>query len=455
MSFKRVGALGAAVGVLVLGGPTAPALAQTAEPPDLDPSQRAGSSLQTFNYPQQQACMGSSGGGTIEEKPWSQQVLGIDRLHAQGLTGAGMTAAVIDTGVNHHPRLPNVQEGQSSINDGRGAQDCDGHGTIVAGIIAAQPDPTGQDAYVGVAPDSTILSIRQSSSLFQDQQTNKTVGNTETMAQAINSAVDSGVDVINISQSSCQAVAEASAYNNPGNQMLHNAVLRAYNADVVVVAAAGNVGGQCQKNPTGDPTTAVLPAWFDDYVLTVASTNRQGAPSEFDVPGPWVDVAAPGEGLIALDPGVGGTGLATQVAEGQNGQMGPIQGTSFAAPYVSGLVMLIKQKHPELDAEQIMERIKTTALHPGGRNGNNDIVGYGMIDPQAALSDVVPAEYGKEPPPKGETHLAADALQRKDLPAIIVAIGGAGAGIAAIVFTAFLINAVRNVRARTQGSPEE
>lgn len=455
MSFKRVGALGAAVGVLAFGGPTAPAFAQTAEPPELNPSVQAGSSLQSFNYPQKQACMGSSGSGTIEEKPWSQQLLGLDRVHAQGLTGAGMTAAVIDTGVNRHPRLPNVQEGQSSINDGRGAQDCDGHGTIVAGIIAAQPDATGQDAYVGVAPDAAILSIRQSSSLFQNNETNETVGNTETMAQAINSAVDSGVDVINISQSSCQSIAQASNYADKGNQMLHNSVIRAHNAGIVVVAAAGNVGGQCQKNPTGDPTTAVLPAWFDDYVLTVASTNQQGAPSEFDVPGPWVDVAAPGEGLIALDPGVGGTGLAKQIAEGPDGQMGPIQGTSFAAPYVSGLVMLVKQKHPELDAGEIMERIKTTALHPGGRNGKNDIVGYGMIDPQAALADVVPAEHGKEPRPKGETHLAADALRQKDLPAIVVAIGGAGAGIAAIVFTAFLINAVRSVRARTRGSADE
>ncbi|GAA2330705.1 type VII secretion system ESX-1 serine protease mycosin MycP1 [Saccharopolyspora halophila] len=455
MSLKRVGALGAAVGVLALSGPATPALAQTEGPPRLDPSQQAGSSLDPMNFPQQQACMGSSSGGTIEEKPWSQQVLGVDRIHAQGLTGAGTKAAVIDTGVNHHPRLPNLEDGPTSIHDDRGSEDCDGHGTIVAGIIGAQPDPTGQDAYVGMAPDAQILSIRQTSSLFKDNETNQTVGNTKTMAQAINHAVASGANVINISQSSCQTIAQASNFQDSGNQMLHNAVINAYNAGVVVVAAAGNVGGQCQKNATGDPTTAVLPAWFDEYVLTVSSTNRQGAPSEFDVPGPWVDVAAPGEGLIALDPGVAGEGLASQVAEGENGQMGPIQGTSFAAPYVSGLALLVQQKHPELDAGEVMERIKTTALHPGGANGKNDIVGYGMIDPQAALSDVVPAEHGKAPPPKGETHLAADALQQKDLPAIIVAIGGAGAGIAAIIFTAFLINAVRSVRARTRGSGED
>ncbi|MGP4015347.1 type VII secretion-associated serine protease mycosin [Saccharopolyspora sp. 5N708] len=444
-------ALFTAVGALALGGPTAPAVAQTVGPPPLDPSQQADSSLQTFGFPQKQGCMnGNRGGGLIEEKPWSQLTLGYEQAHDQALTGAGKTVAVIDTGVNRHPRLGNVLGGGTSIPDGRGDQDCDGHGTIVAGIIGADADPTGQIGYVGVAPDSAILSIRQSSSLFQDNQTNATIGNTETMAEAINIAVDRNVDVINISQSSCQPIAEASNFANRGNQQLHNAVLRAYNAGIVVVAAAGNVGGTCQKNPSGNPTTAVLPAWFDDQVLTVASVNQQGAPSEFTVPGPWVDVAAPGEGLIALDPGVGGSGLASQIAEGQDGQMGPIQGTSFAAPYVSGLAVLIKQKFPELSAQQVMDRIKTTALHPGGINGRNDIVGFGMIDPMAALSDVVPAEHGKVAPPPRPKRLEADVIPQQDFPALIIAMGGAGAGIAAIIFTAFLVNAVRNVRARAR-----
>ncbi|MDI2029010.1 type VII secretion-associated serine protease mycosin [Saccharopolyspora sp. TS4A08] len=450
---RRGLALCAAVGVLGLSGPAAPALAQQVGPPPLDPSQVTGSNLSTQKFPQKQGCMNGSPGSTIPEKPWSQLVLGYERAHELGLTGAGSKVAVIDTGVNSdQPRLGagGVESGGTAIPDGRGTNDCDGHGTIVAGIIGADPDPTGETGYVGVAPNATILSIRQTSNLFVDDQTNATVGTTETMAQAINMAVDRGAKVINISQSSCQPVAQAGQYSNWGNQMLHNAVKKAYNSDVVIVAAAGNVGGNCQKNSPGSPSTAVLPAWFDDEVLTVASLNQQGAPSEFTVPGPWVDVAAPGENLIAIDPGQGGNGLVSQIAEGQQGQMGPIQGTSFAAPYVSGLALLIQQKYPGMSAAQVMDRIKTTALHPGGVNGRNDIVGYGMIDPMAALQDVVPAEHGKQEPPKKTTHLAADALQQKDFPAIIVAIGGAGAGIAGIVFTAFLANAVRNVRARAR-----
>ncbi|MFB9566931.1 type VII secretion-associated serine protease mycosin [Saccharopolyspora hordei] len=456
-STRRASALLAAVGVLALGGPTAPAMAQTVGPPELDESKVAPPGLQQFNYPQKQACMqGNPGGGLIEEKPWSQLVLGYERAHEQGFRGQGKTVAVIDTGVNPHPRLQHgLRDGGSSIPKGGALTDCDGHGTIVAGIIAADEDPTNQTGYVGVAPDAAIVSIRQSSSLFVEDETNKTVGNTRTMAQAINRAVAEGADVINISQSSCQPIAQAANPNNEGNQELQTAVKQAYDAGVVIVVAAGNVGGACQANPTGSPTTAVLPAWFDDYVLTVSSVNEQGAPSDFNVAGPWVDVAAPGENLVTLDPGNGGTGLASQIAHGADGQLGPIEGTSFAAPYVSGLAVLIKQKFEaegkQLSPKEIMDRIKQTALHPGGSNGRNDIVGYGVIDVEAALGDVVPSEWGKQEPPQKQARLGADVIPQPDYPALIIALGGAGAGIAAIVFTAFLTNAVRNVRARTRG----
>ncbi|MER7082006.1 membrane-anchored mycosin MYCP [Saccharopolyspora kobensis] len=454
----RTSALLAAVGVFAFSGPTAPAAAQSLIPPPLDTSKRTGTKLETFGYPQKQACMqGNPGGGMIEEKPWSQRVLGYERAHEQGFKGQNMSVAVIDTGVNNHPRLQGrLIAGDTSIPKGGPLTDCDGHGTIVAGIIAAAPDPTNQTAYVGVAPEASILSLRQSSSLFIEDETNKTIGNTETMAQAINRAAADGVDVINISQSSCQPIAQAADPRNTGNQQLQTAVKEAYDAGIVIVVAAGNVGGTCQKNPTGSPTTAVLPAWFDDYVLTVASVNEQGAPSEFTVPGPWVDVAAPGENLITLDPGQSGTGLASQIAHGQDGQMGPIEGTSFAAPYVAGLAVLIKQKFAaegkNLTAQQIMDRIKETALPAGGSGGRNDIVGYGTVDAAAALGEVVPSEWDRKDPPQKQARLGADVIPQKDYPALIIAIGGAGAGIAAIVFTAFLTNAVRNVRARTRGN---
>ncbi len=455
---RRALAMSASVGIVALCGPAIPAAAQSPTPegpnPDLDirpaplnPSLSAGSGSLTPapDVEKQHACMQASNGGPpIEEEPWSQQVLNFERAHAQGQTGEGQTVAVIDTGVNDHPWLPGLQGGGSAVPQGGALTDCDGHGTIVAGIIAADtPDGIG---FTGIAPDATILSIRQSSAVWQNTATGATIGNTLTMARAINNAVDQGASVINISQSSCQPM--SSVIGKTGNAQLHTAVYEAYRAGVVVVAAAGNEGGKCQANPPKNPTTAVLPAWFDKYVLTVASVNQQGAPSTFTVAGPWVDVAAPGEDLTALDPGVGATGLATQVSHGESKQPQPIQGTSFAAPYVSGLAALIQEKYPELGPGEIMRRITVTAQHPGGTDGRNDIIGYGMINPMAALNDVIPAEHGAAAAPVGPRRLEADVFPRENWAGVAVATGGAAGGLATVLFTAFLMNAVRKVRRR-------
>ncbi|MFD0491405.1 membrane-anchored mycosin MYCP [Saccharopolyspora erythraea NRRL 2338] len=453
-SVRRTLALSAVVGIAVFGPAMPAASAQPfVGPPPLRPTNTVGGPLSPQpGFEQTQGCMqANTGDSTIEEKPWSQLALGFEQAHEQGLTGSGKTVAVIDTGVNQHPRLSLTGNGGSAVPDGRGANfDCDGHGTIVAGIIAAhRDDSTG---LIGVAPEAQIMSIRQSSKLFQNKAEKKTVGDTQTMAQAITQATNSGASVINISQSSCQTIAQASNPADEHNNRLYQAVKNAFDRGVVVVAAAGNADGACQKNPSGSPTTAVLPAWFDEYVLTVGSVGQEGQPSEFTVPGPWVDVAAPGENLISLDPGSGGSGLASQIAAGADGQMQPIQGTSFATPYVSGLAVLIKEKYEKagtpLSAGQIMDRIKATAMHPGGNNGRNDIVGYGMIDFMAALGDIVPPEHGKLPAPMKPTRLSADVIPQKDYPALLVALGGSVGGVAAVIFTAFLVNAVRNVRLR-------
>src|SRR5690348_18478417 len=72
--------------------------------------------------------------------------------------GAGQTVAVIDTGVEPGPRLPNVEAGGDFIESTDGLTDCDGHGTSVAGLIAGQPGP---DGFSGVAPEAHLISIRQ------------------------------------------------------------------------------------------------------------------------------------------------------------------------------------------------------------------------------------------------------------------------------------------------------
>ena len=149
----------------------------------------------------------------------------------------------------------------------------------------------------------------------------------------------------------------------------------AYERNVVVVAAAGNLQqqGLCgNQNPVPDPNlplardwesvqTIVSPAWFSDYVLTVGALSSSGQPAEFSLHGPWVAVAAPGERIVSLDPN--GPGL-INAWQDQRGLV-PINGTSFAAPLVSGLVALVRSRFPGLSAGQVIELIKRTARTGG------------------------------------------------------------------------------------------
>lgn len=282
--------------------------------------------------------------------------------------GAGQRVAVIDTGISRHRRLPDVVPGGDYVSTGDGTQDCDAHGTLVAGIIAATAD-SKSDGFSGIAPEATLISIRQSSAKFAvaGDRSRAGVGDVDTMAKAVRTAADLGASVINISSVACVPVTTALDDRALGAAL-------AYAVDVknaVVVAAAGNTGGAAQCPPQRSDATwqtitvAVSPGWYDDYVLTVGSVNAEEAPSAFSLAGPWVDVAAPGEAVTSLAPD-------------------PVSGTSYAAPVVSGLAALIRARFPALTARQVMQRIESTAHHPPA--GWDALVGNGTIDPFAAVS---------------------------------------------------------------------
>ena len=314
--------------------------------------------------------------------------------------GDGQRVAVIDTGVAPHPRLPRLQAGGDYVSTGDGTQDCDAHGTIVAGIIAATPDSTDPLRFSGVAPAATVLSIRQTSAIFgpaDDPQTGG-MGDVDTMAAAVRTAADLGATVINISSVACAA-------GSLDDAALGAALAYAVDTrDAVVVAAAGNTlgSGACPEQSAtprlnwASATVSASPAWYDEYVLTVGSAATDGSPSEFSLAGPWVDVGAPGEEMVSLSPR--GTGLTDSLPA--RGEPIPISGTSYAAPVVSGLAALIRARFPELTARQVMDRIETTAR--GHTTGWEPTLGHGIVDPAAALG--LPSE-----PPVGTGHPAAPA----------------------------------------------
>jgi membrane-anchored mycosin MYCP len=183
--------------------------------------------------------------------------------------------------------------------------------------------------------------------------------------------VRSGATVINISEAVCLRARQAASQ---GAQV--QAALRlAAGSDVVVVAAAGNAGvGSCAAAGDEPVDQVSLPGWYGADVLTVGAVTSDDAPAAFTVPGPWVDVAAPGSGLRSLAVGGGTTGS-------------DLDGTSFAAPWAAGLAALVRERFPELTAAQVVDRILATARRPaGGRSALQ--VGRGVIDPLAALTAV-------------------------------------------------------------------
>lgn len=365
--------------------------------------------------------------------------------------GAGQTVAVIDTGVARHRLLPHLLPGGDYVSTGDGTQDCDGHGTIVAGIIGATPSDTADVTFSGIAPDASILSIRQSSNLFRpkDSATGPGVGDVETLAAAVRLAADAGATVVNISSVAC-----ADTGQELGDQALGAALAYAVDVkNVVVVTAAGNVGGpgQCpRQNPPPDPTrpgqpnwdtvdVVVTPAWYDDYVLTVGSVDRTGRPSAFTLSGPWVDVAAVGEGVVSLSPD--GDGV-TDTVMGSTG-MQPISGTSYSSPVVAGIVALVRSAAPQLTARQVMRRVTDTAHHPAA--GWDPWVGRGVVDALAAVAaDGAPPR--RFPSPESVTQ-ATDLTSRPDTSSRRVALVGAAACVA-VATAAMTVSAGRLRRRR-------
>ena len=347
-----------------LGTPTA----QAFSPPAIDDKWLPKPALPAPPWPtvQREICATM----TVDAGPGRNRPTGLGDLSAvwQLSRGTGQRVAVIDTGISRHLRLPDVVPGGDYVSTGDGTQDCDAHGTLVAGIIAAAAD-SKTDGFSGMAPEATLISIRQSSAKFGPTtgRSHTGVGDVETLAKAVRTAADLGASVINISSVACAPVASALDDRALGAAL-------AYAVDVknaVIVAAAGNAGGagQCPAQRADATwqtiTVAVSPAWYDDYVLTVGSVNVRGAPSAFTLAGPWVDVAAPGEAVTSLAPD-------------------PVSGTSYAAPVVSGLAALIRARFPALTARQVMQRIETTAHHPPA--GWDPLVGNGTVDPLAAVS---------------------------------------------------------------------
>ncbi|SMG41354.1 S8 family peptidase [Agreia pratensis] len=271
--------------------------------------------------------------------------------------GAGVTVAVIDTGVDGSVAdLAGVVSGGTDVsgvgspNGQTPVGDENQHGTMVGSLIAGRG--TGpNDGVIGVAPEASLLSISVALGAG-------VVGTDDQIANAVRWAVDNGADVINMSLT-------RNSLDWPTSW--DDAFLYAAEHDVVVVAAAGNRGSGTTE--VGAPAT--IPG-----VLTVAGVDRNGDAS-FDASsqGITIAVAAPSEQLVGVVPGGGYVRWA---------------GTSGATPIVSGLVALVRAAHPDLDVAGVINRIVSTAT-PKGEPVPGPIYGHGLINAEAAVTADVPS----------------------------------------------------------------
>lgn len=281
----------------------------------------------------------------IKGTPWSLQRLLFEEMW-EDTKGKGIRVAVIDSGVDKGNKqiAPALSGGRDFVDNGNGTTDPVGHGTKVAGIIAAQKKKgTG---FVGIAPEATIVPIRS-----HDE---KGKGNVGRLVKAIDYAIDQKVDIINISQGATEELP-------PGNP-LEKAVQRAINANILVVASAGN-GGESGK------VKETYPAAYDG-VLGVAASDRNNERAPFSQPGPFVDIAAPGVDIVSTVP---------------KGGHCVDHGTSFAAPYVAGVAALLRAKHPTWKPQEIIWHLQETAERSSPDRDIN--IGWGVVDPVAALAD--------------------------------------------------------------------
>ncbi|MEU9026997.1 type VII secretion-associated serine protease mycosin [Streptomyces sp. NPDC048383] len=352
----------------------------------------------------------------IAERPWALQRLLLDELWA-GTKGKGVRVAVIDSGVDRaNPQLAGALDtaaGRDFVDPkgGDGTNDTVGHGTKVAGIIAARPQAgTG---FVGLAPEATLIPIRHN-----DGQGS---GLAAPLARAVDHAVAAGAHVINISQ-------DTDAPLGPDSD-LARAVRRALAQDVVVVASAGNDGRAGHHRRT-------YPAAFPG-VLAVAASDRNNERAVFSQPGDFIGVAAPGVDVVSTVPGFG------QCVD---------SGTSFSAPHVAGVAALLRAEHPGWSAHDVVRQIQHTAER--GINGRDDQLGWGVVDPVRAVTrDLAPPgppvpDPGPPPaiaPRAAPLHLSETA-QEREVRLGTYALGAGGLLVAVIAGTANVLRAARTRR---------
>jgi type VII secretion-associated serine protease mycosin len=276
-------------------------------------------------------------------------------------TGGSGIVAVLDTGVQaqHGDLSGRVLPGRDFVNDDSDASDDNGHGTWVAGIIAARPN----DGYgiAGISWSDRILPVKV--------MNGSGTGSTADLVSGIIWAADNGATVINMSVGGF-----------PYSQAVQDAVTYAWNKGAVLVGAAGNNNREERFYPASM-----------SHVISVSATQREDEFSHWSSYGPAVDVSAPGSSVQTTNCTAG------TCPNRSWGAHTYISGTSFATPNVAGVVALIRAKYPTWTPQQVVDRLYAT-VDDLGTAGWDNRYGRGRVNAYRALG----ASVAASPRPAGD-----------------------------------------------------
>jgi subtilisin len=279
------------------------------------------------------------------DNAWGVARIGAGLVHQSGNRGDGVRVAIVDSGIDcTHPDLgANCAGGIDLVNDDNDPMDDNGHGTHVAGTVAAQDDESG---VVGVAPRALLYGIKVLGANGN--------GSWSDIVAGIEWAADHGIQVTNNSYGS----------NGDPGTIVRAAFDNSYAAGMVHVASAGNSG-----NCPGSKDSVGYPARYDS-VIAVAAVDANDARPCFSSAGLKVELAAPGVGIYSTQRGGGYTTMS---------------GTSMASPHAAGVAALVLAAGAS-SPQEVRLRLVTTADDLGA-SGRDKLYGFGLVDADEAAAE--------------------------------------------------------------------
>jgi subtilisin len=272
------------------------------------------------------------------DNSWGVKRIGAGVVHGSKNKGAGVNVAIIDSGIDHtHEDLDaNYKGGYDFVNSDDDPMDDNGHGTHVAGTVAAEDNGIG---VVGVAPEASLYALKVLDSSGS--------GSYSDVIAALQWCVDKGIQVTNNSYGSSR---------DPG-YTVKAAFDKSYDAGIIHVAAAGNGG------------SVIYPAAYSS-VIAVSATDSNDELAWFSSTGTQVELAAPGVNINSTLPGNEYSGETWS-------------GTSMASPHVAGTAALVWAKNPGWSNEAVRIQLRDTADDLGA-TGWDSKYGYGLVDADEA-----------------------------------------------------------------------